>query len=52
MIIENILYINSIEVIIYTTVNPKTSDVFVSTINNKGGEAEQGTKSSNSSLLE
>lgn len=52
MIIENILYINSIEVIVYTTVNPKTSDVFVSTINNKGGEAEQGTKSSNSSLLE
>ena len=52
MIIENILYINSIEVIVYTTVNPKTSDVFVSMINNKGVEGESSKKASNSSLLE
>lgn len=52
MIIENLLYINSIEVIAYTTVNPKTSHIFLATMNDKVNEFDSKSQAKSDSLLE
>ena len=52
MIIENVIYINSIEVIAYTTVNPKTSHIFLATMNDKVSEIDTKEQKQGNSLLE
>ena len=47
------LYINSVEVIAFTTINPKTSHVFLSTMNNKVKDVgDSSGKVKSDSLLE